>query len=200
MFARICFFCLVLLATPGFSQDLALPNINNAKNPKVEINSSHGKIVLELFSDKAPATVNNFLAYVQSGYYDNTIIHRVAKNFIGQGSAYDASLKIKPQRNAIARELSPALKNHRGTIAAARKLSETHSATSEFFIHLMDNPQLDFQSNTSPLNQGFAVFGQIIDGIEVIDKIRKVATTAKPDFPALPTTPVLIRSITRAAK
>jgi len=200
MFARICFFCLALLASPGFSQDLALPNINNAKNPKVEINTSHGKIVLELFSDKAPATVNNFLAYVQSGQYDNTIIHRVTKDFIIQGGAYNANLSKKPQRNAIAREISPALKNRRGTIAAARKLSETHSATSEFFINLADNPQLDFQSNTSPLNQGFAVFGQIIHGIEVIDKIRKVATTDKPGFPGLPKTPVVIRSITRVSE
>lgn len=200
MFARICFFCLALLAAPGFSQDLALPNINNAKNPKVEIDTSYGKIVLELFSDKAPATVNNFLAYVQAGHYNNTIIHRVAKDFIIQGGAYNASLSKKPQRNAIAREVSAALKNRRGTLAAARKLSETNSATSEFFINLVDNPQLDFQSNTSSLNQGFAVFGQIIDGIEVIDKIRKVATTDKPGFPGLPKTPVVIRSITRVSE
>ena len=197
MFARICFFCLALLATPGFSQDLALPNSNNAKNPKVEIDTSHGKIVLELFSDKAPATVNNFLAYVQSGHYNNTIIHRVAKDFIIQGGAYNANLSKKPQRNAIAREVSAALKNRRGTLAAARKLSETNSATSEFFINLVDNPQLDFQSNISPLHQGFAVFGQIIDGIEVIDKIRKVSTTDKPGFPGLPKKPVIIRSISQ---
>ena len=197
MFARICFFCLALLASPGFTQDLALPNSNNAKNPKVEINTSHGKIVLELFSDKAPATVNNFLAYVQSGHYNNTIIHRVAKDFIIQGGAYNANLSKKPQRDAIAREISPVLKNRRGTLAAARKLSETNSATSEFFINLVDNPQLDFQSNISPLHQGFAVFGQIIDGIDVIDKIRKVSTTDKPGFPGLPKKPVIIRSISQ---
>ena len=203
MFSRLSA-CLALwfscVSPQSAAQNLALPIHGNSSNSRIAIDTHYGRIVLELFADKAPATVNNFLACLQSGRYDNTIIHRVAKDFIGQGSAYDASLKIKPQRNAIVLEKIPGLKNHRGAIAAARKLSDTHSATSEFFIHLMDNPQLDFQSNTSPLNQGFAVFGQIIDGIEVIDKIRKVATTAKPDFPALPTTPVLIRSITRAAK
>ncbi len=195
MFARICFFCLALFASPGFSQDLALPNSKNSKNPRVEIDTSHGKIVLELFADKAPATVGNFLAYVQSGHYDNTIVHRIAKDFVIQGGAYDAKLGKKPQRNAIALEKTPDLKNRRGTIAAARKWSDSNSATSEFFINLVDNPQLDFQSNVSPLNQGFAVFGQIIDGIEVIDKVRKLATVDKPGFPGLPATPVTIRSI-----
>ena len=155
---------------------------------------------MELFADKAPATVNNFLAYVQSGYYNNTIIHRIAKDFIIQGGAYDANLNKKPQRNALSRETTKGLKNLRGTIAAARKLSDPNSATSEFFINLVDNPQLDFQSGVSPLNQGFVVFGQIIDGIEVIDKIRKAETTNKPGFPGLPTAPVLIRSITRIAE
>lgn len=200
MFARICFFCLVLFASPGFSQDLALPNGGKSKNPRVEIDTSHGKIVLELFADKAPATVNNFLAYVQSGHYDNTIIHRIAKDFVIQGGAYNVKLGKKPQRNAIALEKTPDLKNRRGTIAAARKWSESNSATSEFFINLVDNPQLDFQSNISPLNQGFAVFGQIVDGIEVLDKIRKVATVDKPGFPGLPATPVTIRSIKRATE
>ncbi|MGH8049382.1 MAG: peptidylprolyl isomerase [Arenimonas sp.] len=200
MFARICFFCFVLFASPGFSQDLALPSGNKSKNPRVEIDTSHGKIVLELFADKAPATVNNFLAYVQSGHYNNTIIHRIAKDFIIQGGAYDAKLAKKPQRNAIALEKTQDAKNRRGSIAAARKWADSNSATSEFFINLVDNPQLDFQSNISPLNQGFAVFGQIIEGIEVIDKIRKVGTTDKTGFPGLPTTPVVIRSITRVSE
>ncbi|MEO8002274.1 MAG: peptidylprolyl isomerase [Arenimonas sp.] len=200
MFARICFFCLALLAAPGFSQDLALPRSNNSKNPKVTIDTNHGKIVLELFADKAPATVNNFLAYVQSGYYNNTIIHRVAKDFIIQGGAYNANLAKKNQRNPIARETTKDLKNLRGTIAAARKLSDPNSATSEFFINLVDNPQLDFQSDNSPLNQGFVAFGQIIKGIDVIDKIRKVQTTNKPGFPGLPTTPVVVRSISRVTE
>ena len=198
MFARICFFCLALLATPGFSQDLALPD--NSKNPKIQIVTSHGNIVLELFADKAPTTVNNFLAYVQSGHYNNTIIHRVSTDFVIQGGAYDAKLEKKPQRKPIALETVESLKNRRGTIAAARKLSDANSATSEFFINLVDNPQLDFQSKNSPLNQGFAVFGQIIDGIEVIDKIRKVSITNKPGFPGLPETTVKILSITRVSE
>jgi len=198
MFARIPFFCLALLASPGFSQELALPN--NSKNPKVQIDTSQGKIVLELFADKAPATVNNFLAYLQSGHYNNTIIHRVSKDFVIQGGAYDANLGKKPQRKPIALETVESLKNRRGTIAAARKLSDANSATSEFFINLVDNPQLDFQSKNSPLNQGFAVFGQIVDGIEVIDKVRKVSTTSKPGFPGLPVPTITILSITRVSE
>lgn len=198
MFARIPFFCLALLASPGFSQELALPN--NSKNPQVQINTNQGRIVLELFADKAPATVDNFLSYMQSGHYNNTIIHRVSKDFVIQGGAYDAKLGKKPQRKPIALETVESLKNRRGTIAAARKLSDANSATSEFFINLVDNPQLDFQSKNSSLNQGFAVFGQIVDGIEVIDKIRNVATTGKPGFPGLPVTTVKIISISRVAE
>lgn len=195
MFARICFMCFVLFSSPGFSQDLALPNGSKSKNPIIEIDTNHGKIMLELFADKAPATVGNFLAYVQSGHYNNTIIHRISKDFIIQGGAYNAKLAKKPQRNAIALEKTQGLKNRRGTIAAARKWGESNSATSEFFINLVDNPQLDFQSNVSPLNQGFTVFGKIVEGIEVIDKIRKVAVVDKPGFPGLPTTPIVIRAI-----
>lgn len=198
MFARIPFLCLALLASPGFSQELALPN--NNKNPKVQIETTQGKIVLELFADKAPATVNNFLVYVQSGHHNNTIIHRVSKDFVIQGGAYDAKLGKKPQRKPIVLETVEILKNRRGTISAARKISDANSATSEFFINLVDNPQLDFQSKNSPLNQGFAVFGQVVQGMEVIDKIRKAATSNKPGFPQLPVTPVTILSITRVSE
>lgn len=198
MFARISFICLALLASPGFSQELALPN--NSKNPKVQIETTQGKIVLELFADKAPATVNNFLGYIQSGHYNNTIIHRVSKDFVIQGGAYDTSLGKKPQRKPITLETVESLKNRRGTIAAARKLSDANSATSEFFINLVDNPQLDFQSKNSPLNQGFAVFGQVVQGMEVIDKIRKASTTNKPGFPGLPVTTVKILSISRVSE
>mgnify|MGYP000040504278 CR=1 FL=1 len=171
-------------------------HMNNAKNPKVEINTSHEKIVLVLFSDKPPATVNNFAADIQSDHYNNSISDRVAKDFIIQGGAQDANLSGKSQRNLTAREVSPVLKNRCCTDAAARKLSDNNSTTSNFFFNLIDNPQLNFQSNISPLNQGFAVLAQIIDGIEVIDKIRKVATTDKRGFSTLSTTPVVIRLIT----
>ena len=200
MFARICFFCLVLFATPVFSQNLALPSGNNPKNPRVVIDTNYGKITLELFAGKAPATVGNFLSYVQSGHYDNTIIHRVARDFLIQGGAYDVILAKKPQHNPIPLEKTTGLNNLRGTIAAARKLPDANSATSEFFINLVDNPQLDFQSGNSPLNQGFVVFGKIVDGFAVIDKIRKVATTGKNGFPELPVSPVVVRSISRVSE
>lgn len=192
----LCFGC---VAGSTAAQSLPMPTQANA-NPKVAINTNHGRIVLELFADKAPATVNNFLGYVQSGHYNDTIIHRISKDYVIQGGAYTADLKKKPQRNAIALETVPNLKNRRGTIAAARKLSDSNSATSEFFINVVDNPQLDFQSKISPLNQGFAVFGQIIEGMEVIDKLRKLETTGKPGFPALPASPVVIRSISRISE
>ena len=185
------------IASQSAAQNLPVPDQNGRINPRVAIDTNYGRMVLELFADRAPATANNFLAYVQSGHYNNTIIHRVSKDFVIQGGAYDANLKKKPQRNAIALETVAGLKNHRGTIAAARKLSEPNSATSEFFINVVDNTQLDFQSKISPLNQGFAVFGQIVEGMDVLDKIRKVATANKPGFPGLPNTPVVIRSIAR---
>ena len=200
MFARICFLSLALLANPCFTQVLALPNSNNAKNPEVETNPNHEKNVLELFSDKPPASVNNFPAYIQSDQYNYSISNRVAKDFIIQGGAHDANLLKRPQRNPAAREVSPVLKNRRGTITAERKLSDNNCATSNFFFNLIDNPQLNFQSNISPLNQGFAVLAQIIDGSEVIDKIRKVVTTDKRGFSTLSTTPVVIRLITRVGE
>ena len=200
MFARICFLSLALLANPCFTQVLALPNSNNAKNSEVETNTSHEKKVLELFSDKTLASVNNFPAYIQSDHYNNSINSRVAKDFIIQGGAHNATLLKKPPRNPAAREVSTVLKNRRGTVAAARKLFDNNCATSNFFFNLIDNPWLNFQSNISPLNQGFALWAQIIDGIEVIDKIRKVATTDKPGFSTLPTTAMVIRLITRVGE
>ena len=200
MFARICFLSLASLASPCFTQAQAMLNINNAKNPKVETNTSHEKNVLKLFSDKTPASVNNFPAYIQSDHYNNSINSRVAKDFHIQGGAYGENLLKNPQRSSVAREVSPVLKNRLGAVAAARKLSDNNCATSDFFINLIDNPQLDFQSNISPLNQGFAVLAQIIDGIEVIDKIRKVATTDKRGVSTLPTTPVVTRVIPRVGE
>ena len=175
-------------------------HMNNAKNPKIETNTRRGENVLELFSGKTPATVNNFLVDIQSDHYNNSISHRVAKDFIIQGGAQDANLSGKSQRNLTAREVSPVFKNRCGTIAAAQKLPGNNSATSQFFINLVDSPQLDFESNISPLNQGFAVLAQIIDGSEVIDKIRKVVTTDKRGFSTLSTTPVVIRLITRVGE
>ena len=175
-------------------------HMNNAKNPKVETNIRHEKNVLELFSDKTPATVNNFAADIQSDHYNNSISDRVAKDFIIQGGAQDANLLKKMQRNSVLRGVSPVFKNRCGTIAAAQKLSDNNSAASNFFFNLVDNPQLDFQFNISPLNQGFAVLAQIIDGIEVIDIIRKAAMANKRGFSTLATAPVMIRSVPRAGK
>ena len=204
MFVRLSAFFFVLwlscFAANAAAQNLPMPTEGRSSNPQVVIDTNYGRIVLELFADKAPTTVNNFLAYVESGHYNNTLIHRVSKDFIIQGGAYDANLNNKPQRNAIPIEVAANLPNHRGTIAAARKLSEANSATSEFFINVVDNPQLDFQSNVSSINQGFAVFGKIIEGMDVIDKIRRVATSTKPGFPGLPASAVLIRSVSRVSK
>jgi cyclophilin family peptidyl-prolyl cis-trans isomerase len=204
MFFRLPVYLFVLwfssFAATTAAQNLPIPTEGHNNNPQVVIDTNYGRVVLELFADKAPTTVNNFLAYVESGHYNNTLIHRVSKDFIIQGGAYDANLSKKAQRNAIAIEVAANLPNHRGTIAAARKLSEANSATSEFFINVVDNPQLDFQSNVSSINQGFAVFGKIIEGMDVIDKIRKVATTTKPGFPGLPISAVVIRSVSRVSK
>lgn len=156
------------------SQEIALNN-----NPKVEIITSGGIILIELFPDKSPITVRNFLKYVESGYYNNTIFHRIIPNLLIQGGAYTANLQLKKDYGFIASEASNGLSNKRGTIAAARRANDSESATSQFFINVVDNPQFDFSSPSSMLGRGFTVFGKIIKGQEIIDAMRLVPTESK---------------------
>jgi cyclophilin family peptidyl-prolyl cis-trans isomerase len=179
------------------ASDIAYPK--NEKNPRIEIKTNQGSITIEVFADKAPQSANYFLANVLSGYYSNTTFHRVSKDFIIQGGAYTAELNKKADKPNLTLERTTALKNRRGTLAVARKLSDANSGNTEFFINLVENPQLDYQSDKSPANQGFVVFAQVIDGMNVVDKIRKVQTTQKTGLGAAPNNPIIIQSMTRIA-
>ena len=157
--------------------------------------TSLGKIRLELFADKAPLSVKNYLKYVDDKFYDGLVFHRVIGTFMIQGGGLDKDLKEKPGRAPIANEASNGLSNARGTLAMARTVVPD-SATSQFFINLKDNSNLDRAK--SPDNVGYAVFGRVIDGMEVIDKISRVKTGARGGHQDVPVEPVVIRSLRRA--
>jgi len=141
---------------------------------KVKLQTSQGDIVLALNADKAPITVENFLAYVNDGYYDGTIFHRVIDGFMIQGGGFTEKMMQKPTRNQIKNEADNGLKNTRGSIAMART-QVVDSATSQFFINLADNGFLNF-SSPNPSGYGYAVFGEVVEGLEVVDTIGKTAT------------------------
>ena len=158
-------FLLALAAT------LALPAW---AGPKVVLETSQGDITLELDADKAPKTVENFLAYVRDGHYDGTIFHRVIPGFMIQGGGFTADYVQKPTRAPLKNEAANGLKNTRGSIAMART-NDPHSATAQFFINTVDNGFLDHQSPT-PRGWGYAVFGKVVAGMEVVDRIQNQPT------------------------
>ena len=161
---------------------------------KVLLKTNKGDITLELDSAKAPKTVANFLQYVKSGHYDGTIFHRVIDNFMIQGGGMTAGLKEKTSGAQIENEATNGLKNVRGTVAMART-SDPHSATAQFFININDN---DFLNHTAPNAQGwgYAVFGKVSDGMDVVDTIRKVKTGNAGFHQDVPTEDVVIEKAT----
>ena len=147
-------------------------------NPQVELHiKDHGVITLELDQDKAPQSVTNFLSYVQNGHYDNTVFHRVIKNFMIQGGGFEPGMKQKGTQSPITNEADNGLKNARYTVAMART-SDPHSATAQFFINTVDNDFLDFKAPTAQ-GWGYAVFGKVVKGQEVVDAIKALPTTRK---------------------
>lgn len=161
--------------------------------PKVLITTSLGKITVELYPDKAPITVKNFLAYVDDHFYDGTIFHRVVPGFVIQGGGFDKDMHKKPTRPPIKNEAGNGLKNEAGTIAMART-SVVDSATSQFYINLKDNPFLDHRDNTAR-GFGYAVFGRVVDGMGVVRKIAAVPRTRNGIYANVPVEPVVIKSI-----
>ena len=159
---------------------------------KVRLTTNLGAIVIELNAEKAPKTVANFIEYVKAGHYDGTIFHRVIKKFMIQGGGHTADMKEKGKTQApITNEADNGLKNKKYTIAMART-SEPHSASSQFFINTKDNDFLDFKSQT-PQGWGYAVFGKVIKGQEVVDKIAAVQTGKKGYYDAVPMESVIIK-------
>jgi len=159
--------------------------------PTVELQTSMGRIVIELESEKAPKTVQNFLQYTKDGFYNGTVFHRVIDGFMIQGGGFTKDMEQKPTNAQIINESRNGLKNERGTIAMARR-AEPHSATSQFFINLVDNgSRLDY-----PLNGGgYAVFGRVTQGLDVVDKIAKVPTGDRTMHQNVPLEPVVIQSV-----
>jgi len=167
--------------------------MSEEKNPRVVMETSMGQVTIELFKDKAPISVRNFLTYVKDSYYDGLIFHRVIKNFMVQGGGLDADMTPKKTKFAIKNEAHNGLKNTRGTLAMART-SVVDSATSQFFINVVDNAFLDHSGKT-PDRYGYAVFGQVVEGMEVVDAMREVKTGNKNGHQDVPVEPLVINSI-----
>ena len=157
----------------------------------IKLTTNHGVIALELNAEKAPKTVANFLAYVEAGHYNNTVFHRVIKNFMIQGGGFEPNMNQKPCKAPVENEAANGLKNKRGSIAMART-NDPHSATAQFFINVVDNDFLDFKS---PMGQGwgYCVFGEVVEGMDVVDAIRAVRTGNKGFHQDVPVEDVVIQ-------
>lgn len=165
-----------------------------AANPQVEIKTNFGNIVLELYPDKAPKAVGNFLSYVKDGYYTGTVFHRVIPGFMIQGGGFDKTLKQKPTRQPIENEAANGLRNDIGTVAMART-SDPHSASAQFFINVANNA---FLNHTAPTQQGYGytVFGKVIKGMEIVNRIADAPTGPAGPFPSdVPNVTVVIEEI-----
>ena len=171
--------------TPAFSK--------NAKKTMIKLKTNHGDITIALDAEKAPATVANFLDYAKSGFYSNTIFHRVISGFMIQGGGFEPSMKQKPTKTALKNEADNGLKNEKYTIAMART-NDPHSATAQFFLNTENNEFLNFKSPT-PQGWGYCVFGKVTEGTDVVDKIAKVRTGSKGFHQDVPVEDVVIQSV-----
>lgn len=165
-----------------------------AGNPRVALQTTKGRIVIELYADKAPKTVKNFLDYVKAGFYNGTIFHRVIPGFMVQGGGFTPDMTEKPTRPPIQNEADNGLQNQRGTLAMART-PDPNSAGAQFFINVANNNSLNFRSKTTE-GWGYAVFGNVVEGMDVVDAIVQVPTTTKGPYGDVPVQPVLIQKAT----
>jgi len=184
---RILLLALSLLLPP-----LAIAAESTANNPRIVIETNEGDITLQLFADKAPITVANFLDYVDSGFYKGTIFHRIIPNFMIQGGGFTPDMKEKETREPIANESKNRLHNTRGTIAMART-SDPDSATSQFFINQRTNLRLDW----APGNEGYTVFGEVIQGMDIVDFIATTPTKTAGGMGNVPQQAIIITDILR---
>ena len=193
----------LLAATLSISMSAARAQSDDpVENPRVLMKTTDGDITIELFADKSPITVENFLRYVDDGHYDGTVFHRVISNFMIQGGGFDTELKEKPTRDPIVNESKNKLHNTRGTLAMART-SDPDSAAAQFFINQRSNLRLDWSGG----KDGYAVFGEVVDGMQVVDIISltdtgsaQAQTTRGPTiFQDVPVQPIVVLSVTRLA-
>ncbi len=185
---RLSLLCVLLIVSLS-------PAVADDQHPRVRLTTSMGDIVLELDREKAPKTVENFLNYVQEGFYNGTIFHRVIDGFMVQGGGFTQDFQKKPVHAPVGNEANNGLKNLNGTIAMART-NDPHSATAQFFINVADNGFLDHRSPT-PRGWGYAVFGKVVEGMDVVSRIRKTPTGSGGPFRKdVPRTPVVIEKVT----
>lgn len=168
----------------------------NPDFPRVRIATSVGDIVLELDAEKAPITVKNFLWYSRNAHYDGTVFHQVMSDYMVLGGGYTEALEEKATQIWIRNEADNGLKNTRGSVAMARRPDQVDSSTCQFFFNLTDNPHLNHITPDSPEEFGYCVFGRVVDGIEVLDRIGKVPVADRDSFVSLPDPPVVIKSVT----
>lgn len=172
---------------------VGMARADEAAAPRVKIETSKGDVVVELNREKAPTTVDNFLRYVNDGFYDGTIFHRVIADFMIQGGGFTTEMVRKKTREPITNEADNGLRNRRGTIAMARR-SDPHSATCQFFINTVDNAPLNHRGKT-PRGWGYCVFGKVVEGMNTVDAIRNVETTTKDMFRNVPVETVVIEKV-----
>jgi len=189
-------------STPGASQSKTAKNTADLQHPVVKIDTSLGEITVELDRERAPLTVNNFLGYIEEGFYDQTVFHQVLKGKAILGGAYTADLVGKKPHPGVRNEALNGLKNVRGTIAMARQADIVDSATCMFFLNLADNPDLDHKESAKgaigpPEDYGYCVFGKVTAGMEVVEKISSLPVQDKNGFEMMPLQTVLIKSIRR---
>jgi peptidyl-prolyl cis-trans isomerase B (cyclophilin B) len=174
---------ILLLAATGSAQE--------STNPHMVLETTEGDIVIELFADKAPRSVENIIQYVEDGFYEDTIFHRIIPGFMVQGGGYGQDLVKKPVREPVVNEADNGLKNDRGTVALART-GEPHSATAQFFVNLIDNDFLDHKAKT-PRDWGYAVIGQVVgDGMRVVDRMARTRTRTRNGMKDVPVIPIVI--------
>jgi cyclophilin family peptidyl-prolyl cis-trans isomerase len=182
--------CLLAVAAPP-AQPAPKAQSPAAANPRVLLETSKGKIVIELYADKAPKSAKNFLDYVKSGHFNGTIFHRVMPGFMVQGGGFTPDMNQKPTKPPIQNEADNGVLNQRGTLAMART-DDPNSATSQFFINVANNGFLNFRGKT-PEGWGYAVFGKVVEGMDVVDSIVAVRTTTKGPYQNVPVEPILIQ-------
>jgi len=167
-----------------------LPAPALAQSPQVELKTSQGVVTLELYPDRAPKTVENFLQYVREGFYNGTVFHRVIPNFMIQGGGFTPDMAQKPTRGPIINEAANGLRNNTGWVAMART-SDPHSASAQFFINVKDN---DFLNHPGQSGWGYAVFGRVVGGMDIVNRIAAVPTANRGPHANVPVTPVVIES------
>ncbi|MGO9393893.1 MAG: peptidylprolyl isomerase [Desulfobaccales bacterium] len=195
IYGKLALACLMMLALITVTGTSARAQ---RRNPLVKLETSMGEITLELYPDKAPATVANFLQYVREGFYNGTVFHRVINGFMIQGGGLDANLNEKPTRAPIKNEADNGLTNFPYTVAMART-SDPDSATAQFFINVADNKFLNHTAKDAQ-GWGYAVFGKVVGGREVVDKIKAVPTGDREGYQSVPLTPVVILKATVVEK